>query len=648
MSQLKIFDTARIKLQETIDDTYNYIRQQYQNVNAIFSKASPFGQILSVLQIFISKIVFYIEHSITEMNIETASGTQSIAGIAKITGHNITLATAPTGVLSISLKQKPSDTSIKFVTIPNYININLAQNGGNYIALFNSDFLKIDLTTITPGKREYFRVFQGNLAYQVFTGTNEENQTYEVNLKEGDMTAMGMTNVYVNGERMLIRDSLYDMTFGEKSCVIKPGINSGISVQFGSSSMGFVPPLGAEIFVEYVLTDGPNGNVLKSNKLTWQFEAFGIDNNNNEINLNDLFHISMASPIDNGTLPEDINITKSLIPHASRSLVLAQTTNYEVMFRKMNLFSIIKVWTHYDRFNPYVDNIVYCVLVPDLTKRVVNNQGYFTLPIERFLLTNYEKYEISERIERSGQKIWGTYIYFVQPKISNYAMNLFIKVKPNIDKRQLRKQIIDSVSNYLLTFSRIDYLPKSEIIALLKENTMIDAVSVEFVSEKIEKLFEILFSGEIWKLRANAQRKYIDFVISDDDYEELYDYIILRDEPLLTQEERDFWASEDVYFPSDEEILNRTVMTTDLKQNVYNKFLSIPSIREYVNQYMDQFGNIKFQRNELPILRGGFNDRFGNYYANKIIENRLCPINIFFETIEKDSENNLSSVNIIK
>lgn len=624
---MNIFKKSRVKLQELVEDTYSYVREVYRNSNKVFSKASPFGQILNVLQIFTNKILFYIEHSIQELNIETASGTQSIYGIAKITGHQPTFATASTGILSIELVRKPDDIDVHRLDIPNFTSVILNESGMSYICLFNSDYLRIDLNKVNSEK-EYFRVFQGVINHQTFTGTGEEHQTYEVNLKEGDLPAMNMINVYVNGKRLILRDSLYDITYGEESCIVKSGINSGISIQFGSESRGFVPVLGSEIYVEYVLTDGPNGNVLKSNKLSWQFESYGYNNKGEEINLNDYLKIKMITDIDNGTLPENTEITKRLIPHTSRSLVLAQTTNYEVFFTQMNLFSMVKVWTHYDKYNPYVDNIIYCMLIPDIRRRMYDYQSYFDIPTEKFLLTNKEKYEITQKIEESGQKVWGTYIHFVKPKINNNAINIYVNIKKGVNKNQLEQKIIETVSEYLLTTPRVDYIPKSEIIAKIEELEEVDAVHLDFVNQAVENLFNIIFKKELWKLRNPDDKRYIDIEVDNEEFDELYR--IVNGEPD---------------FEIDEEDRNKIIhMDNSNKQEIYNDLLNIKCIRDYINKYFDKFGNIKFDRKVISVFKGGFNDRYDNYYNDKIIKNKLSPINIFFNNI-KDIDINIRNNN---
>ena len=48
---------------------------------------------------------------------------------------------------------------------------------------------------------------------------------------------------------------------------------------------------------------------------------------------------------------------------------------------------------------------------------------------------------------------------------------------------------------------------------------------------------------------------------------------------------------------------------------------------------LDEFNDIIITDNELPIIRGGFNDRHGNIYADGISEDSLGAVNIKIKDI---------------
>ena len=428
--------------------------------------------------------------------------------------------------------------------------------------------------------------------------------------------------MYVNGEKIRIKESVYDMSYNELACVVERGINSGIAVRFGTGTMGFVPQLGAEIFVEYLITNGDLGNVPRNPNYSFIFDDYGFDQNGNEVDLNQFFDISMVTGILHGAEPEPIELTKMLAPATSRAMVLAQTTNYESLFMRMQQFSLIKVWTEYNHINPYVDNFVYVLLVPNLQKRLLNNFDYFNLPLERFMLTGNEKSELTNKIERSGAKVFGTHIYIVDPQFEKYAINVYIKAFRGSNVSNIKGDVTNSISNYLLQFNRYDYMPKSDLIALIEGIKQVDAVNVEFINEDVEWLFSRLFAGlngivDLVKISGQESNRRI---LNIDEYNELYNYFTNN--------------------------INSQGNFIQTKQEVYNKFITIPSIRRFVNSHFDDQGNILFERDVYPIFKGGFNDRYGNYYNEKIIENKLSPLNIYVDLIEasqKDTRPNTIS-----
>ena len=94
---LDIFKKNRIDIELLIQDTVNFTVDQFQQSRSNFTVASAYGQIIFVLQNLAQLILFYIEDSITELNINTASRANSIYGIARIAGHNPTRAISATG-----------------------------------------------------------------------------------------------------------------------------------------------------------------------------------------------------------------------------------------------------------------------------------------------------------------------------------------------------------------------------------------------------------------------------------------------------------------------------------------------------------------------------------------------------------------------
>ena len=96
-------------------------------------------------------------------------------------------------------------------------------------------------------------------------------------------------NVYVDGKRWANRDSILDMIRNEESVMVKTGQTGGIDLFFGNGYQGKIPPLGSTILVEYLLTDGEEGNIQTQTTQkaeNWKFETKGYSLNSQEIDLN--------------------------------------------------------------------------------------------------------------------------------------------------------------------------------------------------------------------------------------------------------------------------------------------------------------------------------------------------------------------------
>lgn len=650
------FSLTRIKLSEIFEDTYTFLKEKYNQSDRVFSEASPFGQLLSVINRLFGMNMYYIEDSITELNISTCSRPSSVWGLSRLAGHNPTRAQSAVGVISIKYNSKSINASK--IIIPNFLKLKAMANNLSYIGVFSQDELVIDLMDAVTNVYS-FKVYQGEIKNQKFTGTGEAIQTFECNSAEGDWIDEYFVNVYVNGVKYKKVDSLYDMAFQENACVVKTGITSGIDVIFGNGSFGSIPGSGAEIYVEYLITEGAFGNIDKSSDAYFAFEDVGYDENGNTVDLNSYFAIAMASSINLGSFPESTDLTKQLAPMVSRSMVLAQTSNYENFFKKMQLFSLVKVYTEYSMFDPYVDNIVYIFIIPDLSKRLSVNSNYFQLDLDLFKLTDYEKFNLYRLIEDSGQKIFGTVPYIIDPSFSKYGMNIYTKIWSNYAETDVKTNIINEISNYLMKFKRIDYLPKSDIIALIEGISGVDSVAIDFFDEKTERFMSLLLDKNQYHLLhtmysdefngfkfTEADFVKIDFFYCEDPlaYKSMEDSDVFT--PILDgnedNEEYDYWVWE---IKNKYNVSFKTLPwhKSSNVETAYNFLMNLDSVRSYINSRYDNFGNILLDKNTFPIFRGDYNDRFGNYISDSfdLSGKRLQPINLFFEKIDVSINNRI-------
>jgi len=474
---------TRIQAEEILEDIKNYLKNKYNQSDKVFTPSSAFGQILYAISYITEMILFFIEDSITELNIFTASKKSSIYGLSRLTGHNPTRSVSATGEITFSLHDI-SNVKGDSILIPKYSKIKCINNNRIYILNLEEDYLLIN---IKDKKTYYSKIIQGELQSQTFTGTGEKLQSYNVAARGSQQFENNFVNVYVNGELWSKKDSLYDLSMNEKGYIIKTGINSGIDIYFGNMYFGMIPPLGSSIRVEYLLSSGTNGNLLLNNDVYFEWIDNGYDNLGNDINLNDTLYTALHKQINFGADYESPEFTKLIAPEMSRSFVLATTENYKYFFKKFNYFSSIDAFTTFEDNYIDDDNVIYLFLIPDISKRLTSNENYFTVNTEYFKLTNEENDKIIDLIEESGSKMINTIVKLVDPVIKKYVINIYLVIYEKYSVDTIYDDIIMRLSDYFLSLQRRDLIPASDLVKIIEDVDGVDSVNLYFISEENEQ-----------------------------------------------------------------------------------------------------------------------------------------------------------------
>ena len=475
------FKLNRITFQRLYEDTRAWFQAVYNLTADQFTPASPWGQIIETIINISQMIFYYIEDSITELNIHTASRRQSIMGLAALTGHSVTRAMSANGDMEMQYSGQNVDMYGQVIIIPNYSKILCVNNNQRYVLSLNQDDIRVN---IGNSDRIRVKIIQGNWENQTFTGNGEILQSYEVNLRGRREIDNKHVNVYVNSELFPKYESLYDIPYQKAGCLIRTGMTSGVDIFFGTDYNGKVPQTGSEIRVEYLLTTGIAGNVLSNfQNLEFRWEDSGYDITGKEIDLNTALNVNLVTPLIFGTTPEPIELTKLIAPRTSRSYVLANPENYSIFLQKMNYFSLVECFSTFDDDNLEDDNVIYIFAIPDILNRVRNNEDYFTIPQGQFIMTDLEKDGIYRLLQESGQMIITTIVKVLDPVITRYVLNISLIIYEGYDIDTIREKIIDRVSQYFLNNKRRDRVPKSDLIAIVESIEGVDSVDLYFVNE---------------------------------------------------------------------------------------------------------------------------------------------------------------------
>jgi hypothetical protein len=480
---LEIFKYNRIQFEQLYEDARDYLTTKFLQVGDVFSPASAYGQLLSVM-IDLGKLIFYyVEDSITELNIYTATRNVSIRSLARIAGHNPTRAIAATG----SLKFTYNGASVKMygntIIIPNYTKLINNATGLTYTITADTEDIRMNLT---GSNSVAIKVTQGVVESQTVTGTGIALQSYPINPKKGAQVDNFYVKVYVNAEQWRLYDSIYDMPYQSKGVVVKTGISGGIDLYFGNGFFGKIPDLGSSIRIEYITTAGNAGNIFLDDSPQFKFSDDVFDVTGEVVEVNEAINITLDKEVVFGADAEPVLLTKVLAPKTSRAYVLANADSYVYFLEKFNIFSVIDAFSTFDDNDITDDNVVYLFLIPDVNKRKANNADYFSVPVNLFTLTQEEKDKVYKFIEESGQKIVTTLVKIIDPVIKRYVININVTAFEGYSKDAIRQEIISKCSDYFLKNRRRDRIPRSDLISIIESVAGVDTVNLWFVSEENE------------------------------------------------------------------------------------------------------------------------------------------------------------------
>lgn len=483
---MDLFKKNRAKIQDLLQDTLEIIQKRYNQANQLFTVASAWGQILFVLQNLSQLILYFIEDSITELDIRKASRDSSVYGLAALAGHNASRSTAARGQVEIIWNGTDATTvGGGAILIPRYAQIKFSNGGTTYVLNFPQDYTRINLSSSSKVSCE---IIEGTIKRSTFTGNGRILQSYNVSDRITSSIDNFEVKVFVDSDEWKVYDSLYDIPFNSEGVLVKTGISTGIDVIFGNKNFGKIPPVGSTIEVQYLETVGSGGNIssLDPGKISFEFSDDGTDAFGNSVSLQEYLKLNCTVAPQLGTDRESIELTRILAPKTSRSFVLANPDNYITYFEKFGIFSIIEAFSTFDDQYLDDDNIIYVLLVPDITQKLKTNETYFDIAESEFKLTEFQKNRLLQVIEDSGQKIVTTEVKILDPKLSRYVLNILITVFEGYDPDTIKGQIIDSISDYFISIRRRDKIPRSDLIAIIESIAGVDSVTLFFISEKNE------------------------------------------------------------------------------------------------------------------------------------------------------------------
>jgi hypothetical protein len=157
-------------------------------------------------------------------------------------------------------------------------------------------------------------------------------------------------------------------------------------------------------------------------------------------------------------------------------------------------------------------------------------------------------------------------------------MNIFLRIYDSANASTLSNEVTAKITDYLLQIKRRDKIPKSDLIAIIEGISGVDSVNISFICEKNEKS---IIDGYYFKQL------------------ETFDAI------------RGIKTVQDV----------KVLVPTNTDPNVG----------------LDDFGDIVIGKNEMPVFRGGWYDRFGNYFEDGLSDKTYSSLNIIIKEVIKET-----------
>jgi len=332
---------------------------------------------------------------------------------------------------------------------------------------------------VTPNYSFFVPIIQGEWKTITYTGTGDDYQTFQASEVGSTDVENFNIEVLVGGDLWEVKKHIYEMMPDEKACVVRTGYNGGIDIIFGNSGFGLVPSIGTVIELNYIVSNGSDGNIYSRISNDWDILDDVIDGNGQVIDLTDIFNVDVYTDINFGTDAESILFTKNILPVASSNYVLALPQQYAYFIKRLGVFSHV---------NAYEENgSIMITVTPNMNLFKESGADYFTIDIDAFILDDYEKGKIDQYLKAQGTiKLTGKY-KIISPVLSYYAMNISYISYSDATDDSVTAQVLSVLSDYFLNLSSTNRIPRSEIVSLIVNGVKdIYSADIQFISKKNE------------------------------------------------------------------------------------------------------------------------------------------------------------------
>jgi hypothetical protein len=322
------------KLKEQVQ---TFLKQEYNKADLLFTNASPYGQILSVLENLQQLSTLYLKNAIKQFDLgaNNTLNERIVRNAAVFAGHNPGRGISATGTIKLTVKSNAEverDVPGGRMTIFNRNGLRNKTNGLEYAVNVG---VASQTYKVTSNTQIFIPIIQGKWERKTNTGTGQINQTYQISIRGNSKDVENFNyEVTVNGEYWTTKKHIYDLLPDEKACVVRTGFEGGIDVIFGNGGFGRIPDIGSLIEVSYLVTDGSKGSIFRRTSNDWTFIDPAIDGFGSSIDISKVFDVAIYTDINFGADAETPIFTRNILPISSNNFVLGLPQQYAYQIKK--------------------------------------------------------------------------------------------------------------------------------------------------------------------------------------------------------------------------------------------------------------------------------------------------------------------------
>ena len=480
---MKIFSLLETQYYHFTQSVKNYLSKTLSGFDSTYGNSTVFGQLINVLGGVVQNIMLYIEDALVEQNRYTAQRKKSIYGLAALSGYQPSMGKA-TGV-QLKLNFTTTTPTELSIVINNKQDMICTQNGLHYNIILPQEAIVLSIEK--DNSTRYLYAVQGRFESQQFISSG--GKYYTQNFKFNGHMDCDYLQVKINNECWEQVPSIYDMVPDGKQFTYRVNPVSGIDLVFGNDVYGRSLKSDDVIEVTYLIHDGELGNVNVNEETFFIFNDTLLDISGAEVDGNSAFVVTFATndAVTSGTNSESVEQVRNMIGMNSRALVLSDPKHYKTFINKFSFCGYNRTWSEPGSL------IVNSLIMRNYKMLMKDGNDYFSLKESDFKLTDIQKSSIINTIEQSGNQLAGVTYTIHDPELCKYALYLYVKLKSSTyDKEHVSSQIRKLVGDFFADMHSDLYIPKSDIINLLKSNiSAIDGINAYFLSERNETALQV-------------------------------------------------------------------------------------------------------------------------------------------------------------